>query len=109
MTAPAVAYVVLAAGLPADPAAAEPADAEVLVLSEEAIELQPELLGRLLAALADPGLAAAVAGPGGARALAMRRSDADLLQATVAAPGGALATLRTALTGRGRVETVAAA
>jgi hypothetical protein len=110
VTAPEVASLVLETGLPADPAAAEPAGAEALVLCERAVELEPQLLAQLLAALEDPNLAAAVADLGdGVQALAMRRSDADLLQATVAAPGRALAALRTALTGRGRVETVASA
>lgn len=105
MSEQAAAFVLLDRGLPINAAAVEPA--AILVLGEGEATVGPALLARLLAALSDPGLAAAVAdlGPDGG-ALAMRQSDADLLETTVAVPGRALAALRTALARRGRVETV---
>lgn len=96
-------------------AAAEVAAAETLVLLDGAPELQPDALAPLLAALADPAVAAAAAaGPGGedhpvaSPALALRRADAATLGGVAVAPELELAATCADLAGRGRVETVAA-
>ncbi len=95
--------------------AAGEARGEVLVLLQGAPELDPAALAPLVKALADRSLAAAAAGGGAAGSpvdsplLALRRADADVLAATMAAPGSELAALCAALARRGRVETVTAA
>lgn len=96
--------------------AAELANGEVLVLLRDAPELEPGALGPLLAALAEPALAAAAASVPGrpdahpvcTHALALRSADASCLgRASGAGPGLELAAVcaELAATGR-RVATV---
>ena len=98
-------------------AAAELARTEALVLLHGAPLLEPGALAPLLAALAEPGLAAAAAAlpnrpdahPVCSPALALRREDAGCLgRAAGATPGLEMAAICAELSSRGRVATIAA-
>ena len=92
---------------------AERATGEVVVLLREAPEVDPGFLAPLVAALADPAVAAATSASAGAPvaayAVAARRSDIDAIGGVPVAPQGLeAAALVAGLAARGRVEEVAA-
>jgi GT2 family glycosyltransferase len=94
-------------------AGAEAASAEILVLLRDAPLLDPNALGALVDALADPDISATSAADGhptGTHALALRHGDLDSLRAALGAPAEMeLPAVCVELSRRGRVVSIPAA